>query len=84
MHLCFAKVVIPISAFLERENEVVQLLQETRLAQLATIEQQRELVKYVQDLHHWIERDVQERKSEREDLSMRIERLNEDVVHRFR
>ena len=38
--------------------------QENRLAQLATVEQQRELMRYMRGLNEWLERDVHDRQSE--------------------
>ena len=38
--------------------------QENRLAQLATVDQQRELMRYMRGLNEWLERDVYDRQSE--------------------
>ncbi|KAF8195011.1 hypothetical protein BJ912DRAFT_957910 [Pholiota molesta] len=77
-------IIIQIPDFIDHGNYMMQILQETRLAQLATIEQQRELIQYVQGLHEWLERDAVERKSERENLVSRIDRLNSDILHSLR
>ncbi len=51
--------------------------QENRLAQLATVEQQRELMRYMRGLNEWLERDVHDRQSEIRGVSARVDALGE-------
>lgn len=53
--------------------------QENRLAQLATVDQQRELVRYMRGLNEWLERDVYDRQSELRGVVARVEQLSHDI-----
>ena len=53
--------------------------QENRLAQLATVDQQRELTKYMRGLNEWLERDVYDRQSELRDVVASVEQLSHDI-----
>ena len=52
---------------------------ENRLAQLATVDQQRELMRYMRGLNEWLERDVHERQSELENVVARVNQLSHDI-----
>ena len=54
-------------------------LQENRLAQLATVDQQRELMRYMQGLNEWLERDVYDQQSELRGVVARVEQLSHDI-----
>ena len=45
------------------------------MAQVATIEQQREIMRYMRSLNEWLERDVQDRQQEIRDVSRRVDQL---------
>ena len=53
--------------------------QENRLAQLATVDQQRELMRYMRGLNEWLERDVYDRQNEIQGVLARVERLSDDI-----
>ena len=53
--------------------------QENRLAQLATVDQQRELMRYMRGLNEWLERDVYDRQSELRGVVARVEQLSHDI-----
>ena len=53
--------------------------QENRLAQLATVDQQRELMRYMRGLNEWLERDVYDRQSELRGVVARVEQLSNDI-----
>ena len=53
--------------------------QENRLAQVATVDQQRELMRYMADLNNWLARDVQDRQAEIRGVNARIENLRREV-----
>ena len=53
--------------------------QESRLAQLATVDQQRELMRYMRGLNEWLERDVYDRQSELRGVIARVEQLSQDI-----
>lgn len=53
--------------------------QENRLAQLATVDQQRELMRYMRGLNEWLEQDVHDRQNEIRGVRDRVERLGQDV-----
>ena len=53
--------------------------QENRLAQLATVDQQREFARYMGGLNDWLERDVYNRQSELRDVVARVEQLSHDI-----
>ena len=53
--------------------------QENRLAQLATVDQQRELMRYMRGLNEWLERDVYDRQSELRGVVACVEQLRHDI-----
>jgi predicted nucleic acid-binding Zn-ribbon protein len=53
--------------------------QENRLAQLATVDQQRELMRYMRGLNEWLERDVYDRQNEIQGVLARVEQLSDDI-----
>jgi hypothetical protein len=53
--------------------------QENRLAQLASIDQQREIMRYMRALNEWLDRDVRDRQSELRGVSARVDQLREDL-----
>jgi hypothetical protein len=53
--------------------------QENRLAQLATVDQQRELMRYMRGLNEWLERDVHDRQSELRGVVARVDQLRDDI-----
>ena len=53
--------------------------QENRLAQLATVDQQRELMRYMRGLNEWLERDVYDRQSELRGIVARVDQLSHDI-----
>jgi hypothetical protein len=55
------------------------LFQENRLAQLATVDQQRELMRYMRGLNEWLERDVHNRQSELWGVVARVDQLRDDI-----
>ncbi|KAK7678727.1 hypothetical protein QCA50_018309 [Cerrena zonata] len=56
-------------------DDIVALLRENRLAHVATIEQQREIMRYLQGLNEWLERDVHDRQSEIRSVNARLDNL---------
>lgn len=50
--------------------------QENRLAQVATIEQQREIMRYLRNLNDWLDRDVHDRQSEIRSVTERVDFLS--------
>jgi len=53
--------------------------QENRLFQLATVNQQREFMRYLRDLNGWLERDVHDRQSELRGIAARVDQLRDDL-----
>ena len=51
--------------------------QESRLAQVATIDQQREIMRYMRGLNEWLERDVHDRQSEIRAVAARVDQLRD-------
>lgn len=51
------------------------IIKETHLAQMATVEQQRELMRYMRGLNGWLEQDTQDRQAELRGLNARVEEL---------
>jgi hypothetical protein len=54
-------------------------LQENRLAQMASIDQQREIMRYMRGLNEWLERDVHDRQAEMRGVSARVDQLRQDL-----
>ncbi len=57
-------------------------LQENRLAQLATVDQQRELMRYMRGLNEWLARDVHDRQAELRGVAARVDDLT-DYIRRL-
>ena len=49
------------------------------MAQLATVDQQRELMRYMRGLNEWLERDVHDRQSEIRGVVARVDQLGRDL-----
>ncbi|KAF8958935.1 hypothetical protein BDZ97DRAFT_1761747 [Flammula alnicola] len=60
-------------------DSLMEILRENRLAQLATVDQQRELMRYMRGLNEWLERDVHDRQSEIRGVVARVEQLSHDL-----
>ncbi|KAF8180095.1 hypothetical protein BJ912DRAFT_907398, partial [Pholiota molesta] len=60
-------------------DSLMEILRENRLAQLATVEQQRELMRYMRGLNEWLERDVHDRQSEIRGVVARVDQLSNDL-----
>lgn len=54
-------------------------MQENRLAQLATVDQQRELMRYMRGLNEWLERDVYDRQNELRGVVARVDELRDQL-----
>lgn len=46
---------------------------------MATMDQQRELIRYVRNMNEWLESDVRERQNEVRGVSTRIDQLRSDL-----
>ncbi|TCD63586.1 hypothetical protein EIP91_005194 [Steccherinum ochraceum] len=57
-------------------DDILALLRENRHAQVATIDQQREMMRYLRGLNEWLERDVRDRQDEMRSVTERIRELN--------
>jgi hypothetical protein len=53
--------------------------QENRFMHLASLEQQRELMRYMNSLNEWLGHDVEDRHAEMRGLSERIDRLSDGL-----
>ncbi|KJA25393.1 hypothetical protein HYPSUDRAFT_199915 [Hypholoma sublateritium FD-334 SS-4] len=62
--------------------DLAVILQETRVAQLATVEQQRELTRYVRSLNGWLARDAHERQAEMRGVVERVDELGDALRSR--
>lgn len=51
------------------------MVKENRLAHVATIEKQREIMRYLRGLNEWLERDVHDRQSEIRSVNARLDNL---------
>ncbi|KAF7339966.1 hypothetical protein MVEN_01914300 [Mycena venus] len=60
-------------------DTLMEILRETRLAQLATIDQQRELMRYMTGLNEWLERGVYDRQAELHGVVARVDQLREEM-----
>lgn len=49
------------------------------MAQLATVDQQRELMRYMRGLNEWLGRDVADRQNELRGVSARVDELRRDL-----
>ena len=59
-------------------------MQENRLAQAATIDQQREIMRYLRSLNEWLDRDVHDRQSEIRSVTERVDYLSDLVNQALR
>ena len=57
----------------------LKLQQDQRLAQLATVDQQRELMKYMKTLNEWMERDTRNRREEFRDVFQTVQDLRRQI-----
>ncbi|KAH7882953.1 hypothetical protein F5I97DRAFT_157718 [Phlebopus sp. FC_14] len=64
-------------------DTLMTILREHRLAQLATVDQQRELMRYMHGLNQWLERDVHDRQAELRSVTARLDQLRADVLGRL-
>jgi hypothetical protein len=53
------------------------LVQEIRIAQVASVDQQREVMRWMTGLNEWLERETHDRQSELRSLSARMDYLND-------
>ncbi|CAL1709933.1 unnamed protein product [Somion occarium] len=58
-------------------DDIVALLRENRFAHVATIDQQREIMRYLRSLNEWLERDVHDRQSEIRGVNARLDNLTD-------
>lgn len=49
------------------------------MAQLATVDQQREFARYMRGLNEWLERDVHDRQAELRGVVARVDQLRDDI-----
>jgi hypothetical protein len=49
------------------------------MAQLASIDQQREIMRYMNALNGWLDRDVRDRQSELRGVTARVDQLREEL-----
>lgn len=61
------------------EAEKTHYMQENRFMHLASLEQQRELMRYMNSLNDWLGHDVEDRQAELRGVSARIDQLHEDM-----
>jgi hypothetical protein len=54
-------------------------MQENRFMHLASLEQQRELMRYMNSLNEWLGHDVEDRQAEIRGVSARIDQLDGDL-----
>ncbi|KAI0943617.1 hypothetical protein AcW1_002739 [Taiwanofungus camphoratus] len=64
-------------------QDILTLLREGRLASLATIDQQREIMRYYRDLNEWIARYVQDRQAEIQGVHHHIDQVREDIMEQL-
>jgi len=60
-------------------NDMMAMVRENRFMHLAALEQQRELMRYMNSLNEWLGNDVEDRQAELRGVSARIDQLREDV-----
>lgn len=58
-------------------------VQENREAQNASIDQQREIMRYMAGLNEWLERDVHDRHAELRGVGDRIDQLRNELAQRL-
>ncbi|KAG5637894.1 hypothetical protein H0H81_002779 [Sphagnurus paluster] len=61
-------------------DNMMGLLRENRDAQNASVEQQRELMRYMRALNDWLARDTNDRQNELQGLNARVDRLRQDIL----
>ncbi|KAG1819267.1 uncharacterized protein BJ212DRAFT_82906 [Suillus subaureus] len=61
-------------------DTLMNILREHRLAQLATVDQQRELMTYMRGLNERLERDMQDRQAELRGVTARVDELRNDLA----
>ncbi|EPQ51904.1 hypothetical protein GLOTRDRAFT_140838 [Gloeophyllum trabeum ATCC 11539] len=60
-------------------QDILEMLRENRVAQRASIEQQREIMRYLRGLNEWLARDVHDRQAEIRGVAARVDRLRDDL-----
>ncbi|RDX52641.1 hypothetical protein OH76DRAFT_1554302 [Lentinus brumalis] len=61
-------------------NDILALLRDNRDGQLASLEQQSEIINYLRGLNQWLERDVHDRHAEIQGVSARLEQTRDEVI----
>ncbi|KAI6020171.1 hypothetical protein PISMIDRAFT_203785 [Pisolithus microcarpus 441] len=61
-------------------DTLIEILREHRRAQVATVDQQRELMRYMRGLNEWLGRDVNDRHAELQGVAARIDQLRADMA----
>lgn len=51
-----------------------------QMAQLAMIDQQREIMRYLRSLNDWLDRDAHDRQNELRSVSARVDNLRDDMA----
>ncbi|KAH9993287.1 hypothetical protein BJV74DRAFT_884401 [Russula compacta] len=62
-------------------NDMMAMVRENRFMHLASLEQQRELMRYMNSLNEWLGHDVEDRQAELRGISARIDQLRDDLSH---
>ncbi|KAF8270086.1 hypothetical protein EI94DRAFT_861058 [Lactarius quietus] len=60
-------------------NDMMAMVRENRFMHLASLEQQRELMRYMNSLNEWLGNDVEDRHAELRGVSDRIDQLHDDL-----
>ncbi|KAH9169356.1 hypothetical protein EDB89DRAFT_1479631 [Lactarius sanguifluus] len=60
-------------------NDMMAMVRENRFMHLASLEQQRELMRYMNSLNDWLGHDVEDRQAELRGVSARIDQLHDDM-----
>ncbi|KAI0272835.1 hypothetical protein BGY98DRAFT_1001049 [Russula aff. rugulosa BPL654] len=61
-------------------NDMMAMVRENRFMHLAALEQQRELMRYMNSLNEWLGHDVEDRQAELRGVAARIDQLRDDVI----
>ncbi|KAA1474371.1 hypothetical protein DENSPDRAFT_882747 [Dentipellis sp. KUC8613] len=69
----------PLLAFPPIFNDMMTMLRDNRNMHIASLEQQRELMRYMTALNDWLGRDVGDRQAELRGVTARIDRLRDDL-----
>ncbi|KAF8468760.1 hypothetical protein JB92DRAFT_1980036 [Gautieria morchelliformis] len=64
-------------------EEILNLLRKNRQAHHASIDQQREIIRYMAGLNEWLERDVHDRHAELRGVGDRIDQLRNELAQRL-